>query len=409
VRLAIIGGGIAGLVAAHLLHRDHAITMFEANDYPGGHTHTLPVRVGNATWEVDTGFIVYNEQNYPRFTQLLARLGVATQASYMSFSVRADRADFEYNGTTLNQLFGQRRNLLKPSFYRMVRDILRFNREAPSAILDGAARATLVEYVSAAHYSRQFVDHYLVPMASALWSQPRARVLDMPLAFLVQFLEQHGMLALHDRPAWRVIRGGARRYVEALIRPYRDRIRLRHAVRAVTRHPTHVDVDGETFDEVMFACHADQALGILTDPTPAERGILAAFPYQANNVVVHTDASLLPRRRALWAAWNYHLADDPAAPVAVTYDMNILQTLDAPVTFCVTLNRTADVAPERVLRRLTYHHPIITTASVRAQGRHGEISGVNRTHYCGAYWGNGFHEDGVTSAIAACKPFGVTR
>ncbi len=409
MRLAIIGGGIAGLVAAHLLHRDHAITLFEANEYPGGHTHTLPVRVGNATWEVDTGFIVYNEQNYPRFTQLLARLGVASQRFSMSFSVRADRADFEYNGTTLNQLFGQRRNLLRPSFYRMVRDILRFNREAPRAILDGAAQATLVEYVSTARYSRPFVEHYIVPMASALWSQPRARVLDIPLAFLVRFLEQHGMLALRDRPEWRVVRGGSRRYVEALIRPYRDRIRLRHPVRAVTRQPTHVDVDGETFDAVMFACHADQALGILTDPSPTERDILAAFPYQANDVVLHTDASFLPRRRALWAAWNYHLADDPAAPVAVTYDMNILQKLDAPVTFCVTLNRTADVAPERVLRRLTYHHPIITTASVRAQRRHGEISGVNRTHYCGAYWGNGFHEAGVTSAIAACKPLDVTR
>jgi predicted NAD/FAD-binding protein len=408
VRLAIVGGGIAGLVAAHLLHRDHAITLFEANEYPGGHSHTVPVRIGNATWEVDTGFIVYNEPNYPQFTQLLARLGVASQPSSMSFSVRADCTDFEYNGSTLNQLFGQRCNLLKPSFYRMVRDIMRFNGEAPRVVLDGAARATLEEYVSAARYSRQFVDHYIVPMASALWSQPRERVLDMPLAFLVRFLEQHGMLALRDRPEWRVIRGGSRRYVEALIRPYRDRIRLRQPVRAVTRRPTHVDVDGETFDEVIFACHADQALGILTDPTPAEREILAAFPYQANDVVLHTDSSFLPRRRALWAAWNYHLADDPAAPVAITYDMNILQKLDAPVTFCVTLNRTADVAPARVLRRLTYHHPIITTASVRAQRRHGEISGVNRTHYCGAYWGNGFHEDGVTSALAACKPFGVT-
>lgn len=408
MRIAIVGGGIAGLVAAHLLHRDHTITLFEANESPGGHTHTVPVELGSTKWEVDTGFIVYNEPNYPQFTRLLARLGVASQPSCMSFSVRADRTDFEYNGSTLNQLFGQRSNLVKPSFYRMVMDIRRFNREAPRAMLDGAARATLVEYVAAARYSRQFVDHYIVPMASALWSQPRERVLDMPLAFLVRFLEQHGMLALRDRPEWRVIRGGSRRYVEALTAPFRDRIRLRHPVQAVTRRPTHVEVDGETFDAVIVACHADQALDILTDPTPAERDILAAFPYQANDVVLHTDPSLLPRRRSLWAAWNYHLADDPAAPVAITYDMNILQTLEAPVTFCVTLNRTADVAPERVLQRLTFHHPVTTRASLRAQRRHGEISGVNRTHYCGAYWGNGFHEDGVTSALAACTPFGAT-
>jgi predicted NAD/FAD-binding protein len=408
VRIAIVGGGIAGLVAAHLLHRDHAITLFEANEYLGGHTHTVSVQLGSAMWEVDTGFIVYNEPNYPQFTQLLTRLGVTSQPSSMSFSVRADRTDFEYNGSTLNQLFGQRQNLLKPSFYRMVMDIVRFNRAAPRAILDGAAGATLEEYVAATGYSRQFVDHYLVPMASALWSQPRERVLDMPLAFLVRFLEHHGMLALRDRPEWRVIRGGSRRYVEALIRPFRDRIRLRHPVHAVTRLPTHVEVDGESFDEVILACHADEVLKMLTDPTPAEREILAAFPYQANDVVLHTDDSLLPRRRSLWAAWNYHLAEDPAAPVAITYDMNILQKLEAPVTFCVTLNRTAEVAPERVLRRLTYHHPVTTTASVRAQRRHGEISGVNRTHYCGAYWGNGFHEDGVTSALAAASPFGAT-
>jgi len=408
VRIAIVGGGIAGLVAAHLLHRDHAITLFEANEYPGGHSHTVSVPMESVVWEVDTGFIVYNEPNYPHFTQLLARLGVASQPSSMSFSVRADRTDFEYNGSTLNQLFGQRQNLVKPSFYRMVMDIVRFNRAAPRAILDGAAGATLEEYVAAARYSRQFLDHYLVPMASALWSQPRERVLDMPLAFLVRFLEHHGMLALRDRPEWRVIRGGSRRYVEALVQPFRDRIRLRHPVHAVTRRPTHVEVDGETFDEVIFACHADDVLTMLTDPTPAEREILAAFLYQANDVVLHTDATLLPRRRSLWAAWNYHLAEDPAAPVAITYDMNVLQKLEAPVTFCVTLNRTAEVAPERVLRRLTYHHPVTTTASVRAQRRHAEISGVNRTHYCGAYWGNGFHEDGVTSALAAGKAFGVT-
>lgn len=403
MRIAIIGGGIAGLVAAHLLHPHHDITLFEANDYPGGHTRTVRVDVGGSVWDVDTGFIVYNERNYPQFTALLAHLGIASQPSDMSFSVRAEGSDFEYNGTSLNRLFGQRANLLRPSFYRMAADILRFNGAAPLAVRDGARGATLGEYVAAAGYSPGFTDHYIVPMAAALWSQPRHRVLDMPLAFLVRFLENHGMLSVDGRPEWRVIRGGSQRYVEALIQPLGDRLRLGHPVRAVTRHANRVEVDGAAFDEVVIACHADQALALLADATPAERDVLGAFPYQANEVVLHTDPALLPRRRRLWAAWNYHLGTDPAAPVAVTYNMNILQTLAAPVTFCVTLNRTADVAPARVLRRFTYHHPIFSHDGMRAQQRHAAISGVNRTSFCGAYWGYGFHEDGVRSAYAVCR------
>lgn len=399
----MIGGGISGLVAAHLLHPHHDVTLFEANAYAGGHTHTVRVDLGGGVWDVDTGFIVYNERNYPRFTALLARLGVASQPSDMSFSVRSEARDFEYNGTSLNRMFGQRRNLLRPSFYRMTADILRFNRSAPGAVRDGACNATLGEYVAAAAYSRVFTEHYLAPMAAALWSQPMGRVLEMPLAFLVQFLEHHGMLAVNGRPEWRVIRGGSQRYVEALVRPLGDRLRLRHPVRSVIRHDDRVEVDGAPFDEVVLACHADQALALLADATPAEREILGAFPYQANDVVLHTDPSLLPRRRRLWASWNYHLGVDPGAPVAVTYNMNILQTLAAPVTFCVTLNRAADVAPGHVLRRLRFHHPVFTRTALAAQARYAEISGVHRTGYCGAYWGYGFHEDGVRSAVAACR------
>jgi len=406
VRIAIVGGGVSGLVAASLLHRDHDIALFEASAHAGGHTHTVPVSTPAGTADVDTGFIVYNERNYPHFSALLARLGVATQPTVMSFSVRAAHADFEYNGSTLNQLFGQRRNLLRPSFYRMVTDIVRFNRQAPRAILDGSAHATLGEYVASAQFSRSFVEHYLTPMAAALWSQPRHRVLDMPLAFLVRFLDNHGMLSMTARPEWRVIQGGSRRYVDALTAPYRSRLRLGHPVRAVTRRADHVVVDGEIFDEVVFACHSDQALATLTDATASEREILGALPYQANEVVLHTDTSFLPRRRALWAAWNYHLDPDPTAPVAVTYDMNILQTLALPETYCVSLNRTGDIAPERILRRFTYHHPVYTTAGVRAQARHAEISGRHRTHYCGAYWGDGFHEAGVTSALTVCRRIG---
>ena len=408
MRIAIVGGGIAGLVAAHLLHQDHDITLFEAHAVVGGHAHTVHVQLDAGDWAVDTGFIVFNQPNYPKFTQLLGKLGVATQPSCMSFSVRADAAGLEYNGSSLNRLFGQRRNLLRPAFYRMVGDIVRFNRAAPRAVQDGAAGASLAEYLGGERYSRPFVDHYLVPLAASLWSQPCNRTLQMPLRFLVGYLQNHGMLSEQTRPEWRAIRGGSERYVEALIRPFRERTRTRHLVRAITRHADCVLVDGEQFDEVIIASHADQALRMLGDPRPAEREILGAFPYQANTVVLHTDSSLLPRRRALWGAWNYHVSQDPDAPVAITYDMNILQTLAAPTTFCVTLNRTTDIAPDRILWRTIYHHPVFTEAGVRAQARHAEISGRNRTHYCGAYWGHGFHEDGVSSALAVCRHFGAT-
>ncbi len=407
MRIAIVGGGIAGLVAAHVLHPDHDITLFEANDYLGGHTHTVPVTTASGQWPVDTGFIVYNERNYPAFTALLARLGVATQPTSMSFSVRSDASGFEYNGSSLNHLFGQRSNLLRPSFYRMATDILRFGRHAPLAIRDGAARATLGEYARDAGYSRRFLAHYLVPMASALWSQPQQQVLEMPLAFLVQFLDNHGMLRVNGRPNWRVVQGGSARYVAALTRPFASRTRLRCPVRHVRRWPEGVTVDGERFDEVVLACHADQALALLEDPSAVEREILSAIPYQANDVVLHTDASLLPRRRRLWAAWNYHLDRDATAPAAVTYNMNILQTLGSPETFCVTLNRAAAVAPDRIVRRFIYSHPVFTTAGMLALARHSEISGQRHTHYCGAYWGNGFHEDGVASAYRAARAIGV--
>ena len=407
MRIGIVGGGIAGLVAAHLLHPDHDITLFEANGYAGGHTHTVPVATPTGEWPVDTGFIVYNERNYPAFTALLARLAVATQPTAMSFSVRSDAGGFEYNGSSLNQLFGQRSNLLRPSFYRMAADILRFGRHAPLALRNGASAATLAEYARDAGYSGRFLAHYLVPMASALWSQPQQRVLDMPLAFVVRFLDNHGMLRVNGRPEWRVVQGGSQRYVEALIRPFASRIRLGRTVRRVRRSPHGVTVDAEQFDEVVLACHADQALALLEDPTPAERQILSAIPYEANEVVLHTDPSLLPRRRRLWAAWNYHLDGDPSAPAAVTYNMNVLQNLAAAETFCVTLNHADAVAPDRVIRRLTYHHPVFTTAGARAQARFLEISGMRHTHYCGAYWGNGFHEDGVASAYRACRAIGA--
>ena len=408
MRIAIVGGGISGLTVAHLLHRDHAITVFEANDYIGGHTHTVDVDLGGERLAVDTGFIVYNKRNYPNFTRLLAQLGVPTQPSAMGFSVRLEDPELEYNGSTLRQLFVQPRNLLRPRFYRMLADIIRFNRSAPRDIKDSVAELTLGEYVEAGGYSREFVHHYLLPMGAAIWSSPAARVLDMPAAFFVRFFENHGLLTIDDRPEWRTVSGGSARYVERLIAPFADRIRLSSPVWEILRADRHVLVNDERFDEVVIACHSDQALRMLADPSDAEREVLSAIPYQANEVVLHTDTRLLPRRRRAWAAWNYHMSGKPDAPVGVTYNMSLLQSLTASETLCVTLNDIDSIGPECIIGRFTYFHPLFTVQGIRAQQRYGEISGQRRTHYCGAYWRNGFHEDGVVSALAVGRAFGAS-
>ncbi len=407
MKIAVVGSGVSGLVAAWLLHDDHEVTVFEARDRIGGHVNTIGVEDGSGSWSVDTGFIVYNEHNYPLFTEVIRRLGVATQSSDMSFSVRCDRTGLEYNGSTVRQLFVQKRNLLRPSYYRMIADILRFNREAPHAVANGASHMTLGDYLRSGGYSDRLADHYLVPMGSALWSIPRGQVLEMPAEFFVRFFENHGMLTVDDRPEWRVIQGGSNAYVDALVRPFRDRIRTSTPVRSVRREEDHVRVDGEAFDEVVFACHSDQALEVLEDPTPMEARLLGALPYQDNRVVLHTDTGVLPRRRAAWGAWNYHIRSEEDEPVTVTYDMNILQTLQAEQTFCVTLNPPDSLDPTRVLYETRFSHPIYTLEGFEAQERRHEISGVNRTHYCGAYWGFGFHEDGVRSGVDVARAFGV--
>jgi predicted NAD/FAD-binding protein len=403
MRIAIVGSGVSGLVAARRLHQLHDVTVFEASGRIGGHVHTWDVRSGDRTWAVDSGFIVYNERNYPQFTRLLAELGVPTQPSTMSFSVRHDRAGLEYNGSTLRQLFVRKRNLLRPAFLRMLTEVLRFNRDAPDAVRAGGAELSLGDLLERGRYSRAFRDWYLLPMGSAIWSIPAGVVLDMPAAFFVDFFRNHGLLTVDDRPPWRVVRGGSARYVEALTAPLAGRIRLRNPVRRVARFADRVEVDGEIFDRVVLACHSDQALALLAGPTPAERQVLGALPYQVNDAVVHTDTSVLPRARAAWGAWNYRVSDDPAAPAAVTYNMNMLQSLDAPETFCVTLNGTADIDPAKVVGQVRYHHPVATAAGTAARARRADVSGRNRTHYCGAYWGNGFHEDGVVSALAVVR------
>jgi predicted NAD/FAD-binding protein len=410
MRIAVIGAGIAGNVAAALLHAAHEVTVFEVSSHVGGHSHTHEVEVAGRGIAVDTGFIVYNERTYPCFTALLARLGVATQESSMSFSVRDESSGLEYNGTSLNALFAQRRNLARPAFLGMIRDILRFHREAPQLLDTHGPELGLGELLDAGRYGRAFRELYLVPMGAAIWSTDPGRMLDFPARFFVRFLHNHGMLTINGRPAWRTIAGGSARYVERLTAPFADRIRLSTPIESVRRFPGGVLVkprghDAQRFDAVFFACHSDEALQLLADPDLAECEVLGAIPYRRSEALLHTDDKLLPRRVLARAAWNYHRLADPSGPVAVTYCMNILQRLELPVPLLVTLNRTDAVDPDRVLRRMTYSHPVFTSASVAAQARQRELNGQRRTYYCGAWWRNGFHEDGVASAEAAVRHF----
>jgi len=406
------------MVVASRLHREHDITVFEAGAHVGGHTHTHDIEWAGRHYAIDTGFIVFNDWTYPRFMRLLGELGVGYQDSHMSFSLRDERTGLEYNGTSINSLFAQRRNIFRPSFLRMIADILRFNRECKSLLAGNDDRLTLGEYLDARGYSRVFRDQYIVPMGMSIWSATESAMLSFPARFFVEFFDKHGFLNVDHRPVWQAVKGGSREYARRLTAPFLDRIRLDTPVLGVKRGARGVSVrypgGTERFDHVFFACHGDQALRLLEDASDAEQAILGAFPYQENEAILHTDDSILPRRPLARAAWNYHLMDKGLLKardnrmrdrVALTYDMNILQSLDAPVRFLVTLNRGADIDPAKVLRRMTYHHPVYLPAGVSAQRRRAEISGVNRTCYCGAYWRYGFHEDGVVSAEWALDDF----
>jgi uncharacterized protein len=408
MNIAVVGAGISGLVAARLLHEQHAVTVFEAGAYAGGHTNTIRVDTAHETHHVDTGFIVFNDRNYPEFTRLLAQLGVEHQASRMSFAVADERGDFEYSSGSVGGLFAKASHALSPTFQRMVLDYLRFNKKARE-LLAGSSEPSLREWLDECGFSRAFVERLIVPQASAVWSADPDQMWSFPARFLVEFFDNHGMLELTGRPQWMTVKGGSQRYVEKLVRPFQDRLRLSCPVAKVRRFDEHVEVtpvDGgtEVFDEVVLACHSDQALRMLGDPSAAEREILGAIPYQANEAVLHTDKAMLPRRRRAWSSWNYHLLTEPTGRSTVTYHMNRLQSLAAADQYCVTLNRGEAIAPERVIRTISYAHPVFSSDSAAAQKRHHEISGVNRTHYCGAYWGWGFHEDGVVSALRACAP-----
>lgn len=415
MRIAIIGSGISGLTAAYLLNHKHNITLFEADSRLGGHTATVDVDENGRQLAIDTGFIVFNDWTYPNFIRLMGQLGVNAQPTDMGFSVCDPRSDFEYAGNNLNSLFASRRTLFHPGHWRMLKDILRFNREAVRDWESGVIgeEVTLGQYLQHNHYSAEFTERYLVPMGSAIWSASLAQMREFSVGFFIRFFINHGLLNIFNRPQWRVIQGGSRSYIQPLIESFKDKIRLSTPVSKVLRKEEGVELvtgSGEVceFDAVVFACHSDQALSCLADATADERKILGAIPYARNSVVLHTDTSLLPRRRRSWASWNYRLQQASDQLPVLTYNMNILQRLQSEKTYCVTLNADDAIDPAQVIGRFEYAHPQFSVSGMQAQQQWHKINGVNRSWFCGAYWANGFHEDGVVSALRVGQALGVT-
>lgn len=412
MNIAIIGSGISGLTSAYLLNRRHQVTVFEASDWIGGHTHTVETHVAGKTYAIDTGFIVFNDWTYPNFIRLLETLGVSYKPTEMSFSVTDPRSALEYNGHSLNSLFAQRRNLFSLRFLRMVRDILRFNRQALDDQISGRINetTTLGEYLREHNYGDAFINQYIVPMGAAIWSMSLGDMLNFPLQFFIHFFNNHGLLSVSNRPQWCVVEGGSSAYIEPLCASFKQHIRTQCPVARVERDELGVTVYSATgrerFDKVIFACHSDQALKLLAEPRPLEREILGALRYADNDVVLHTDTRLLPTRKLAWASWNYRLGGPTEQPAAVTYNMNILQGISSPTTFCVSLNQTAQIDPTQILARYTYAHPQYSLSGVAAQARWLELQGHAHSYFCGAYWANGFHEDGVVSGLRVAREFG---
>ncbi len=410
MKIAIIGSGIAGNVAAWHLNREHEITVFEAEDYVGGHSNTLEMQSETGPVFLDTGFMVFNDRTYPNFLHLMDELGVSAKESEMSFSVQCKKTGLEYNGSNLNGLFVQRRNLFRPSFYQMIRDILRFNREALPFLDKHKSDISLGDYLDQGGYSKQFSEQYLIPMGAAIWSAEPEMMRRMPAQFFIRFFDNHGLLSLENRPKWKVVDGGSQAYVRKLVAGHENRIRLSCPVQSVIRDADQVLIktaysEPESFDCVFFACHSDQALAMIEAPTRTEREVLGAIPYQNNEVVLHSDSSLMPRKRAAWASWNYHVPVSGDGRASLTYHLNRLHSLSCKRQFFVSLNRGQQIRPELVIKRYNYTHPVFTLDGVAAQGRQKELNGQNRSYFCGAYWRNGFHEDGVVSALAALDHF----
>lgn len=410
--IAVVGAGIGGLAAAWWLSRHHRVTLFEAHDYAGGHTHTVPVAREHGRYQVDTGFIVFNDRTYPLFNQLLAELGIRGQPTTMGFSVHGGDTNLEYCGDGLGGFFARRRNLFSPAHWRLLREILRFNREAPRRVEEHPGEPLLGELLEQGGYSEDFRRHYLRPMGAAIWSCGEADIEEFPARFFVDFFRNHGLLSLRNRPQWYVVPGGSARYVETLLARLDADVRMDCPVRRVHRLAEGIRVDSpageEDFDEVVFACHSDQALRLLADATPGETTLLSGITWRENEVVLHTDTRLLPSNRRAWSSWNARVEAGDSRHVQVTYNMNMLQALEAPETFCVSLNSSAHIDPDRVLGRYRFFHPLFTRGAVRSREKIRKTNGRHHTWFCGAWCGNGFHEDGVASAAAVARALGVS-
>lgn len=405
-KIAVIGSGISGLTTAYLLNQQYDVSVFETNDYIGGHTATIDINHLGKDYKIDTGFIVFNNKTYPNFLKLLDQLGIGKQETEMSFSVRNLINGLEYNGNDLNTLFAQRRNILNPKFWSLIKQILRFNKQCKALYEsdDFKDGANLGQFLEENNFNDYFAQNYILPMAAAIWSSSLNQVKQFELRFFIQFFYNHGLLNIQDRPQWYVIPGGSKSYIEPLVRHFKNPVQLNTNIKSVERHEDHVviefdDQPAQRFDEVVFSCHSDQALALLKDPTSDEKAVLSAMPYVNNEVVLHTDLNMLPKRPLAWASWNYLLSKDQDALASLTYNMNILQGLKSDTTFCVTLNKTKDINPEHIIRTFNYSHPVFSTDSQRAQTQRDLICGKNHTYFAGAYWYNGFHEDGVRSAV----------
>jgi len=411
--VAVIGAGISGLAAAHVLSRRHRVHLFEKDARLGGHTNTVVVEGASGPVALDTGFLVHNDRTYPNLVRLFGDLGVATRNSDMSFAVSCRRSGLEYSSRGANGFFAQRRNLVRPSHLRLLRDIVRFNREAPALLnAHDAEGQTLGDFLDSRRFGEHFTHQYLFPMASAIWSASLDAIRSFPAVTLIRFFDNHGLLSLNAQPTWKVVAGGSHTYIPKLVAPLAGQIYQNAAITAVRRSEHAVSLDfrdrpAMRFDEVVFACHGDQVLPLLADPSDRERDVFSCFTTTTNTAWLHTDASVLPEQARARASWNYRLAADAGAPPTVTYDLNRLQGLTTPEQYCVTLNPNGGIDDDRVLRRFVYRHPLYTTGAIRAQRAFSEVSGVNRTHYCGAYWRYGFHEDGLHSALRVARALGV--
>ena len=410
LKIAIIGSGISGLTSAYILNKKHDITIYEKNDYIGGHTHTHKIPENNTTFNVDSGFIVYNENTYPNFIRLLDLLNVERQHSNMGFSVKTSYKDFEYSGNSIGSIFAKKSNMFNPYFLNMLKSILRFNKVSIKDLDKIDASTSLIEYLKSKRFSSYFIKYYIVPMAAAIWSTSPKMILKMPALFFIKFFNNHGLLQVKNRPQWWVIKNGSKQYVKKIINQFNGTINLNTPVIKVSRNENQVIIKTKTnsdvFDAVIFATHSDQSLRLLQDYSDDEKNILSKIKYQKNTALIHTDTSILPKRKNAWSSWNYLLNEDDDT-VTLTYNMNILQSLNASKTYCVTINDCDLIDKDKIIKKINYEHPLFTKDTIESQNNKNLINGVNNTYFCGAYWGNGFHEDGVNSALDVCKHFGM--